>query len=317
MAYDVYGVLDPLGAGLIQVDASTQLRSDVELTDESDGTSDDQSVLGDVDDDTFSYPGLLVGDVEHEYRGAAVDESGNVIGFFASEVGLGGLLGTKFFVPEGTTVPDGLSVTLLGGDTADPSTQWDIAAEAPVCFLEGTHIATPEGERTVESLLVGDTVLTEDGREMTVRWMGYRTCALPFVDARRAIPILIRQGALGGGLPHRDLCVSPTHAIHMDGVLIQAEALLNGDSIRQMPLSRGEPFTYFHIELDEHALVLAEGVASESFADGISTLRFDNWEGRQALRGDQTIPQMDLPRLKAARQLPRALRDRMMLRKTV
>ena len=184
-----------------------------------------------------------------------------------------------------------------------------------VCFLAGTHVATPAGESAVETLGIGDLVLTVDGRAAPVRWVGVQSVVTFFADPLRSFPIRIAAGALAEGLPVRDLCVSPDHALMLDGVLVQAGALVNGMTIvRQTAMP--ERFTYYHVELDDHALILAEGVAAETFVDNVTRRRFDNFAEYAALYGDTAaaIAELDVPRVKSARQLPRAVRDRIAAR---
>jgi hypothetical protein len=181
-----------------------------------------------------------------------------------------------------------------------------------VCFLAGTQIATPAGAVAIERLATGDPLLTADGRVAPVRWIGRQTIATAFADPLRSFPIRIMADALGEGLPVRDLLVSPDHALFLDGALVQAGALVNGTTIvreRAMP----DRFTYFHVELDDHALILAEGVPAESFLDTVTRRRFDNAAEYEALYGDSgpVLAELDAPRIKSARQLPRALRDRL------
>ena len=187
-----------------------------------------------------------------------------------------------------------------------------VAADFTVCFLAGTAIACPGGERPIEDLAVGDLVLTADGDVRPVRFVGRQTFATLFADPRRTRPIRIAAGALGEGLPVRDLCVSPDHALLVDGVLVQAGALVNGTTIAPMT-DLPERFTYFHVELEDHALILAEGVPAETFVDNVTRRRFDNWADYVALYGETTprIAEMAVPRIKSARQLPRALRRRL------
>ncbi len=181
-----------------------------------------------------------------------------------------------------------------------------------VCFLAGTRVATPAGEAAVENLRVGDLVLTADGRVAPVRWVGLQTVATLFADPLCTFPIRIAAGALGEGLPARDLLVSPDHALMLDGVLVQAGALVNGTTIVR-EAAMPERFTYFHVELDDHALVLAEGVPAETFVDNVTRRRFDNYAEFEALYGETaaTIAELDVPRVKSARQLPAALRVRL------
>ncbi|GGC60876.1 Hint domain-containing protein [Chelatococcus reniformis] len=179
------------------------------------------------------------------------------------------------------------------------------------CFLAGTGVATPEGERGVETLAIGDRVLTVDGRSRPVRWIGRQAVAAPFTDALRHHPVRIAAGALAEGVPVRDLHVSPEHALLIDGLLVEAGALVNGASVvRTNPVGA---FVYFHVELDDHALIVAEGTAAETFVDNVTRRRFDNYPEYEALFGESRarIPELELPRVKSARQLPGAVRARL------
>jgi hypothetical protein len=77
-------------------------------------------------------------------------------------------------------------------------------------------------------------------------------------------PIRIQAGAFAPGAPARDLWVSPKHAVFVEGVLIQVEQLVNGATIAQVPLQSVE---YWHVELDSHDVIFAEGLAAESYLD--------------------------------------------------
>ncbi len=230
----------------------------------------------------------------------------------------------------GTTVVNGHTYVVLSvnttvrlfGPTADvstfPSDYDDLTIDTntfTVCFLAGTSIATPAGETPIESLAIGDLVLTADGRAAPVKWVGIQTVVSVFADPLRSFPIRITAGALGGGLPARDLHVSPDHALFLDGVLVQAGALVNGTTIvRETAIP--ERFTWFHVELEDHALILAEGVPAETFLDTVTRRRFDNFADYEARYGDTgpVIAELPAPRIKSARQLPAALRDRLVAR---
>ncbi|MCB8882676.1 Hint domain-containing protein [Acidisoma cellulosilytica] len=180
-----------------------------------------------------------------------------------------------------------------------------------VCYYPGTRIGIPHGEMAVEDLSIGDTVQTVDGPAMAVRWIGRNTVSTRFGDPLRILPIRIRAGALGEGLPRRDLLVSPEHGLLVDDILIQAGALVNGVSITresQVP----ETFVYYHVELAEHALILAEGTAAESFVDNVHRMAFDNWSEHEALYGQAPIAEMARPRAQSHRQVPANTRIRLM-----
>jgi hypothetical protein len=189
------------------------------------------------------------------------------------------------------------------------------AAAEVVCFLRGTRIRTPDGTKPVELLLIGDKVLTADGATRAVRWLWRQTVVTSFADELRAYPICIMAGALDENVPQRDLFLSPDHAILLDRCLVQAAALVNNTTI--VRIKNPEPrFVYYHVELEDHALILAEGVASETYVDNVTRRRFDNYADYEAMYGpdELTITEMDVPRAKSARQLPRVVRERLAAR---
>jgi hypothetical protein len=187
----------------------------------------------------------------------------------------------------------------------------------PPCFLAGTRILTDRGEVVVEDLRIGDLVVTASGVGQPVQWIGRRTYISRRVEAdRRAavLPIRIMAGALDDNLPVRDLLLSPDHALLVDGVLIQAGAMVNAPTIQReddVPAI----FTYYHVELADHALILAEGVPAETFVDNVDRMAFDNWDEYLALYPEgRAITEMPLPRAKSHRQVPMATRGRLAAR---
>lgn len=60
----------------------------------------------------------------------------------------------------------------------------------------------------------------------------------------------------------------------LDGCLIPAELLVNGTTITKA--ERVESVTYYHVELDSHDVLIAEGAPSESFVDDDSRGIFHN-----------------------------------------
>ena len=197
------------------------------------------------------------------------------------------VLGTTVSVSSGGTgsgtsgnVVLSSGATLMLADITNSSGSWHVQTAndgnggtdiylSTVCYAAGTHILTPHGERMVEDLAPGDTVITVSGaqrHERTIRWVGRRHIDLARHEApERVAPICIRRSAIADATPHRDLLVSPDHAILLDGKLICARQLVNGTTIRQ-DTTRAS-VTYFHVELDTHAILLAEGLPAESYLD--------------------------------------------------
>jgi hypothetical protein len=173
-----------------------------------------------------------------------------------------------------------------------------------ICFMAGTMIRTPDGEVAVETLKRGDLVLTSDGLVQPVCWLGRQTGSTRFADPLRVLPIRIKAGALAENVPGRDLLLSPDHAVLVDGALIHAGALVNDTSILR-ETAVPEIFTYYHVELDDHSLVLAENTPAETFVDNVERLAFDNWAEHEALYPEgKSIAELPYPRAKGRRQVP-------------
>ena len=154
------------------------------------------------------------------------------------------------------------------------------------CYVAGTMIQTGDGERPVETIAIGDRVVTASCGLRPVKWVGRRSYAGRFMRANRRVdPVRFRQGCLGQGLPARDLLVSQDHAMLLDGLLIPAHALVNGDTIR---VDRNlKAVDYIHIELETHDVIFAEGAPSETFVDDDSRATFHNASDYEARYPDQ------------------------------
>jgi hypothetical protein len=166
----------------------------------------------------------------------------------------------------------------------------DIFLSSVVCFAAGTRILTPTGERMVESLQEGDIVFTLSGEQLIaqpVKWIGHRRIDLTaHPRPETAAPVLIQRGAFADNMPHTDLLVSPDHAIFVDGKLICARQLINGTTIRQKMESKS--VAYFHVELDTHAILLSEGLPTESYLSTGNRRFFANSGEPMLLHPDMT-----------------------------
>jgi len=208
------------------------------------------------------------------------------------------------YTTKAATANDSLTI-----QTTDQAGNVSIANSVAIyCFMAGTMIRTPDGEAAVETLQRGDLVITADGRSLPVSWLGRQTVSTIFGDKLRVLPIRIKAGALAENVPCRDLLLSPDHAILIDGVLTQAGALVNDASILR---ESAVPtiFTYYHVEVEDHALILAENTPAETFVDNVDRMSFDNWNEHLALYPEgKSISELPYPRAKGRRQVPVHLR---------
>lgn len=146
---------------------------------------------------------------------------------------------------------------------------------SPPCFAAGTCIRTTRGDIPVEELIIGDRVQARFAGSAPIRWIGRR-----HIDCRRhpapdhVRPIRIAADAFAPGQPRRDLLLSPDHAVQVGDSLIVVRHLVNGTSIRQ-DHEVGE-IVYFHIELDHHDILDAEGLLAESYLDTGNRGVFEN-----------------------------------------
>lgn len=159
----------------------------------------------------------------------------------------------------------------------------------------------------IESLKIGDLVMTSTGIAIPIRWIGRRSYSRAALWTNpKVLPILIRADALAAGVPRRDLWVSPEHGMYVGDVLIPAGLLVNGISIlREDDL---DVLTYFHLEFDRHMLIYAEGAAAESFVDDESRDMFENAAQYRVLypNGVRTFAQFCAPRVEDGEQLEAA-----------
>jgi hypothetical protein len=146
------------------------------------------------------------------------------------------------------------------------------------CFMEGARIRAARGDVPVEAITAGDEIVViRDGSETIeqVKWVGHsRVDIARHRHAEDVAPIHIRKNAIADGQPATDLLLSPEHCLFLDGRCVPAKLLVNGGSI--FSERDHAPFTYYHIELERHGILLAENTPAESYLDTGNRGEFDN-----------------------------------------
>ncbi len=212
---------------------------------------------GFVNGDTIALPGAAGGSIG-TVASSAGDTSVEILDSDGNDLGTLDL--------DGNYLLENLALDASGNFTTDQT--------AP-CFCAGTWIEMRRGQKRVENLKIGDKVMTAAGAARPIKWIGRRSYNSRFVMGRKDIlPICIKAGALDDNVPKRDLWISPNHAMYLDDVLIEAKDLVNGVSIVQT--EHADKIEYFHIELESHDVIIAEGALSESFIDDDSRGMFHN-----------------------------------------
>lgn len=177
--------------------------------------------------------------------------------------------GTVTVLTDGDIGANTFSYTAADEDGVSDTAIATVTTTAP-CFTTGAMIETASGPRAIEDLSVGDQIVTRDNGLRPLRWIGRRKISA-MSDA--LAPILVRKGALGCT---RDMRVSPQHRMIISGwrakvlfstdeVMARAKDLLDGEMITSQPVAEVE---YWHLLLDRHEVIYADGAPTESFFPG-------------------------------------------------
>jgi Hint domain len=184
----------------------------------------------------------------------------------------------------------GAALSQLGASKADatPCSR----AIGCACFLRGTHLLTPDGERKIEDLRIGDLVTTLSGEAKPIIWIGRRVYrrSTDSTYPEGVLPVRVARGALGPNAPHCDLFISQQHALWMDGLFIWAIDLVNGSTITLASESAAEhsEIEYLHVKLAGHDVIFAEGAPSETLlVHSANVERFDNFVEYLRLFGEE------------------------------
>jgi hypothetical protein len=163
------------------------------------------------------------------------------------------------------------------------------------CFLKGTKIWTPSGDRPVQELQIGDEVQTLAGRK-AIKWIGYNKFTKEEGTAWQETvkPIRVARFAIDDHTPNRDLYLSALHCVYLNEALIPVMYLINEATIAQGTPSDMSAIEYYHIELDTHEVIYAEGALVESY-DGWNRENFSNFVQYERLYGVERQSEMTPP----------------------
>jgi hypothetical protein len=134
------------------------------------------------------------------------------------------------------------------------------------CLLRGTHIQTAAGQRKIEDLAIGDLLPTVFGGVHPIQWIGRYPIkksdpSRPW--AKELLPIRVARSAIAPDVPHADLYLTGPHALLIDGLLIPVGNLINDTTIRRQDVY-GDEFEFFHIKMESHDAIYAEGAPVET-----------------------------------------------------
>ena len=150
-----------------------------------------------------------------------------------------------------------------------------LTTEPPIlCFIKGTRIRTEDGDIPVEDLSVGDHVITLSEQKKSIKWIGMGRFLATRAHRNAATPVIVRKGAIADNVPHHDLRVTKGHAFYIDNVLIPVEFLVNHRSILWDDHAR--EITVYHVELEAHDVLVANGAPAESYRDDGNRWLFQN-----------------------------------------
>lgn len=151
------------------------------------------------------------------------------------------------------------------------------------CFTDDAMIRTPEGNRRITALKVGDLVMTRDHGPQPIRWIGATVLTGADLEERKHLrPYRVKADCFGAGLPMRDLTLSPQHRLLTGGRIVEkmcgdVDLLIAVKHLDFLPgvrrIGAGDGVTYRHILLDRHEVIYANGMPTESMLIGETAAR--------------------------------------------
>ena len=169
------------------------------------------------------------------------------------------------------------NMTIAALDDMGYVTNYTPTVIAAPCFTKNTFFETEFGRIRIDKLKAGDKIWTNDRGFQPILWMGRTEVE---VDDG-TVPIRIQKDALGVGCPEQHTLVSPLHRVVFDGQYVKAKHMVALPKIARAMGFFGRKLDYFHILLDGHETLCANGMLAESLYIGDGAI--------EALNGDQLM----------------------------
>jgi hypothetical protein len=138
------------------------------------------------------------------------------------------------------------------------------------CFLRGTTIRTAVGDRKIEDLTIGDLLPTVFGGTRPIEWIGrylFKKSDPTKAWVKDVLPVRVARSALGRDVPYADLFVTKAHSLLIDNVLVPVCNLINDTTITVYDARAVDELEFFHIKLEAHDVIYAEGAPCETLLD--------------------------------------------------
>ncbi len=185
-----------------------------------------------------------------------------------------------------------LNTTLTINGIVDNGVSIPVSDFVP-CLVAGTTVHTPHGYKRVEDLRENDLITTASGSARPLRWIGRRRISKSaLLNHPNLRPVRILAGALGQGLPARDLLVSRQHRMLLTSRIAQrmfgdSEVLIPAIRLTELPGIFVDEIVdtveYFHLLFDQHEVIFAEGAPTESLFTGPEALKALSPEAREEI----------------------------------
>ncbi|BCK76522.1 outer membrane protein [Acetobacter aceti NRIC 0242] len=138
------------------------------------------------------------------------------------------------------------------------------------CFLADSMILTPQGDVPVQDILIGDEVVAMVNGLPEIRkvvWTGvtHVSVSADLPDDEAGYPVRILKGAFSQNVPWKDMLITSEHCLYLEGRFIPVRLLVNGRSIFYDRTITS--YDYYHVETEQHSILSADGVLTESYLD--------------------------------------------------